>query len=117
MRLWTGPQHQFNRCGRKGDGAYDRIRGDPVVPGTRNHALVQEIHQGTVLSYVCHPFINHCPSPQAVDMWAVGCILAELLTSRPLFPGRDYAHQLDLILEIIGNISYHAVRFFDSYHS
>lgn len=39
---------------------------------------------------------------KAVDMWAVGCILAELLTSRPLFPGRDYAHQLDLILEIIG---------------
>ena len=35
-------------------------------------------------------------------MWAVGCILAEMLTSKPLFPGRDYAHQLDLILDVLG---------------
>ena len=54
-----------------------------------------------------------CPSPrahvahpaactQAIDIWAVGCILAELLNGRPLFPGRDYGHQLDLILDVIG---------------
>ena len=24
-----------------------------------------------------------------VDMWAVGCILAELLGRKPLFPGKD----------------------------
>jgi mitogen-activated protein kinase 1/3 len=35
-------------------------------------------------------------------MWAIGCILAELLTGRALFPGRDYGHQLDLILDVIG---------------
>lgn len=39
---------------------------------------------------------------QAIDMWAVGCILAEMLMSKPLFPGRDYGHQLDLILDVIG---------------
>jgi len=39
---------------------------------------------------------------KAIDMWAVGCILAELLTGRALFPGRDYGHQLDLILDVIG---------------
>jgi len=39
---------------------------------------------------------------KAIDIWAVGCILAELLSGRPLFPGRDYSHQLDLILDILG---------------
>jgi len=39
---------------------------------------------------------------KSVDIWAVGCILAELISGRPLFPGRDYSHQLDLILDVIG---------------
>ncbi|KAF9074293.1 mitogen activated protein kinase [Rhodocollybia butyracea] len=39
---------------------------------------------------------------KAVDMWAVGCILGELICGRPLFPGRDYRHQLELILHVIG---------------
>lgn len=38
----------------------------------------------------------------AVDMWSVGCILAELFLGCPLFPGRDYRHQLMLILEVLG---------------
>jgi mitogen-activated protein kinase 1/3 len=42
---------------------------------------------------------------QAIDVWAVGCILAEMLSGRPLFPGRDYSHQLDLILDVIGTPS------------
>jgi len=39
---------------------------------------------------------------KAVDMWAVGCILAELIGRRPLFPGKDYYHQLCLITDVIG---------------
>ncbi|KAJ7170013.1 CMGC/MAPK protein kinase [Mycena filopes] len=42
---------------------------------------------------------------KAIDIWAVGCVLAELLSGRPLFPGRDYSHQLDLILDVIGTPS------------
>lgn len=41
----------------------------------------------------------------AIDMWAVGCILAELLGRRPLFPGRDYIHQLQLITNFLGTPS------------
>ncbi|GAA5958986.1 hypothetical protein JCM8115_000714 [Rhodotorula mucilaginosa] len=39
---------------------------------------------------------------KAVDIWSVGCICAEMLNSRPLFPGRDYHHQLTLILSVTG---------------
>ncbi len=32
----------------------------------------------------------------------MGCILAELIGRRPLFPGKDYYHQLCLITDVIG---------------
>ena len=38
-------------------------------------------------------------------MWSVGCILAEILLRRPLFPGRDTVHQLSLIVDVVGNFS------------
>jgi len=37
-----------------------------------------------------------------VDMWAVGCILAELLGRKPLFPGSDSFQQIRLIVGILG---------------
>ncbi|KZT30526.1 Pkinase-domain-containing protein [Neolentinus lepideus HHB14362 ss-1] len=49
---------------------------------------------------------------KAIDLWSVGCILAELLNGKPLFPGRDYSHQLDLILDVIGTPTleeYHSI--------
>ncbi|CAE6455441.1 unnamed protein product [Rhizoctonia solani] len=39
---------------------------------------------------------------KAIDVWSVGCILAEMLSGKPLFPGRDYHHQLTLILDVLG---------------
>jgi dual specificity tyrosine-phosphorylation-regulated kinase 2/3/4 len=38
----------------------------------------------------------------AIDMWSLGCILSELLTGMPLFPGEDEADQLSCIIEVIG---------------
>ncbi|EFJ44600.1 cyclin dependent kinase [Volvox carteri f. nagariensis] len=37
-----------------------------------------------------------------VDMWSVGCIFAELLTGKPLFPGKDDMDQMDKIFQIMG---------------
>ncbi|KAK8745399.1 hypothetical protein OTU49_000172 [Cherax quadricarinatus] len=39
---------------------------------------------------------------QTVDIWSVGCIMAELLTGRTLFPGADHIDQLTRILVIAG---------------
>lgn len=36
----------------------------------------------------------------AIDIWSVGCILGEIVTRQPLFPGKDYVHQLRLITEV-----------------
>lgn len=43
---------------------------------------------------------------RAVDMWSVGCILAEIVGRRPLFPGTDFLHQLQLVTDVIGTPSH-----------
>ncbi|XP_074644711.1 dual specificity tyrosine-phosphorylation-regulated kinase 2-like [Tubulanus polymorphus] len=37
-----------------------------------------------------------------IDMWSLGCILAELLTGYPLFPGEDEGDQLACVIEMLG---------------
>nr|XP_057923449.1 dual specificity tyrosine-phosphorylation-regulated kinase 2 [Doryrhamphus excisus] len=37
-----------------------------------------------------------------IDMWSLGCILAELLTGCPLLPGEDEGDQLACIMELLG---------------
>jgi len=39
---------------------------------------------------------------KAVDMWALGCIIAEMFTAKPLLPGSSTVDQLDKILDICG---------------
>jgi dual specificity tyrosine-phosphorylation-regulated kinase 2/3/4 len=56
-----------------------------------------------------------------IDMWSLGCILAELWTGYPLFPGENEQEQLACIMEIFGPPDRHLVDrctrkklFFDS---
>ena len=39
---------------------------------------------------------------RAIDVWAVGCIFAELLLRVPMFQGRDYMHQIKRITDVVG---------------
>ena len=41
------------------------------------------------------------PYTQAIDMWSMGCILIELLTGYPIFPGESEQEQLALIMEVL----------------
>jgi len=40
---------------------------------------------------------------KSIDIWSVGCILAEMLSNRPIFPGKHYLDQLNHILGILGS--------------
>eukprot|EP01088_Endostelium_zonatum_P009858 TRINITY_DN2318_c0_g1_i1.p1 TRINITY_DN2318_c0_g1~~TRINITY_DN2318_c0_g1_i1.p1 ORF type:complete len:393 (+),score=86.85 TRINITY_DN2318_c0_g1_i1:138-1316(+) len=39
---------------------------------------------------------------KGLDMWSIGCILGELISSKPLFPGDSTLNQLDRIFELTG---------------
>eukprot|EP00794_Sanderia_malayensis_P020567 gene20567-22590_t len=38
----------------------------------------------------------------AIDMWSVGCVFAELLTMKPLFPGRSESDMINRIFKELG---------------
>uniref|UniRef100_A0A4W6BR36 Mitogen-activated protein kinase n=1 Tax=Lates calcarifer TaxID=8187 RepID=A0A4W6BR36_LATCA len=42
---------------------------------------------------------------KSIDIWSVGCILAEMLSNKPIFPGKHYLDQLNHILGVLGSPS------------
>ena len=42
---------------------------------------------------------------KSIDIWSVGCILAEILSNRPIFPRKHYLDQLKHVLSILGSLS------------
>lgn len=48
---------------------------------------------------------------EKIDAWSIGCVLAEILLRRPLFPGKTYTHQLELIVEVLGTPSEDRLQF------
>ncbi|KAL8498508.1 hypothetical protein ACS0TY_021731 [Phlomoides rotata] len=47
----------------------------------------------------------------AIDVWSAGCILAEIMTREPLFPGHNYVHQLKLITQLLGTPDETSLKF------
>ncbi|KAM4022384.1 mitogen-activated protein kinase 12-like isoform 2-T2 [Anomaloglossus baeobatrachus] len=54
---------------------------------------------------------------QTVDIWSVGCILAEMITGRVLFPGGDYFDELNKIIEVIGSPKPSLINKMESKHA
>lgn len=54
------------------------------------------------MNIMCFIILQYTP---AIDIWSIGCIFAELLTGKPLFPGKNVVHQLDIITDLLGTPS------------
>ncbi|CAG2111797.1 unnamed protein product [Medioppia subpectinata] len=39
----------------------------------------------------------------SMDVWSVGCVLGEMLSGRPLFPGQNHYLQVNCILDVLGS--------------
>lgn len=39
----------------------------------------------------------------SIDIWGVGCVLAEMIIKRPLFEGKSDIHQAELIFQLLGS--------------
>lgn len=66
--------------------------------------FAQELTEYVVTRWYRAPeiMLNFVQYTEAVDIWAVGCIFAEMILRQPLFPGDDYIHQLELIIKVLG---------------
>lgn len=68
-----------------------------------------EFHVSPMTEYVCtrwyrapEVLCTYVDYDKAIDIWSVGCIFAEMLRRKPLFPGRNTQHQLQLIVSSLG---------------
>lgn len=75
-------------------------------------------HTGILTEYVATRWyrapeimLNSKGYTKSIDIWSVGCILAEMLSNRPLFPGKHYLDQLNLILNVLGSPDQEALQF------
>ncbi|XP_074050707.1 dual specificity tyrosine-phosphorylation-regulated kinase 4 isoform X3 [Macrotis lagotis] len=110
------------------------LKPENIVLYQRGHVSVKVIDFGSscyehqrVYTYIQSRFyrspeviLGH-PYDTAIDMWSLGCILAELYTGYPLFAGENEVEQLACIMEVLGIPPLHLIQtasrrqtFFDS---
>ncbi|KAH6767431.1 shaggy-like protein kinase 32 [Perilla frutescens var. hirtella] len=98
QNLLVNPQtHQLKIC--------DFGSAKMLVPGEPN------------ISYICSRYYR---APElifgateyttAIDMWSVGCVMAELLMGQPLFPGESSVDQLVEIIKVLGTPTREEIR-------
>ena len=52
------------------------------------------------------------PYGKAADMWAVGCMIGELVDGQPMFAGDDEIDQLNLINKVVGPLTENQKQYF-----
>ena len=74
-----------------------------------NFSLARDIDKECMTGYVASRFYrapeiytHWAEYDSSVDMWSLACIVAELVTKKPLFPGRDFIEHLQLVMKLVG---------------
>jgi serine/threonine protein kinase len=69
-----------------------------------NPVLLSQLYNISITRWWRAPevFVNWERYDDKLDIWSVGCIMAELILLRPLFRGNDLVDQLIKIFDIIG---------------
>ncbi|CAI7645257.1 unnamed protein product [Penicillium viridicatum] len=77
-------------------------------------ATTSNLPVGTFSNDVCtlwyrppEVLLGSCSYTASVDIWSAGCIIAEMYTSYPFFPGDDDNDQLSRIFQVLGTPSEH----------
>lgn len=88
-------------------------RGIDVEDNTANPAdlteyVVTRWYRAPEIMLACRTYTK------AVDVWSIGCIFAELLGRKPLFPGEDYMNQLKIIADVLGTPTTDELHFVSS---
>ena len=94
-------RHTMVPCARTpGGGLSIRKRGQPKLP---NLAILLP----DLVEIVWNPVAKLAKSGHSkVDIWAIGCLYAEMKTGDPLFPGESDIDQLYLITKMLGEAKY-----------
>lgn len=67
------------------------IKGEPNVS-----YICSRYYRAPELIFGCTDYNN------IIDMWSVGCVIAELLLGQPIFPGESGVDQLVEIIKVLG---------------
>mmetsp|Transcript_15053 Transcript_15053/g.44356 ORF Transcript_15053/g.44356 Transcript_15053/m.44356 type:complete len:378 (-) Transcript_15053:3324-4457(-) len=73
------------------------------VPGVRSASAAYTAYVTTRWYRAPEVLVGAAYGPPA-DVWALGCVLAELATGRPLLPGHDTLDQLCLTMQLVGKL-------------
>ena len=102
LRLWSRPYPRPPN---------DGLRLYAILPRARNHVDMAKVRCGRYVLLFA-PADAVCRSRRsallwmrtnnAVDIWSTGCIFAEMLEGKPLFPGKDHVNQFSIITELLG---------------
>ncbi|CAH1992591.1 unnamed protein product [Acanthoscelides obtectus] len=69
---------------------------DETTPTLYSHQVATRWYRAPELLYGSRNYT------QSVDMWSVGCIIAEMVNGQPLFPGETDIEQLAIVLDTLG---------------